>query len=590
MPHALDCLRSVYQTLGKSLLLTMVVTLSIGVVYGQVDRAGLNGTVTDATGALVTNAHVEVVSRDTDFTRAAETGPAGVYSITELPIGTYDLRISKAGFRTLDVKGIQLFVGQIRTLDAQLQVGGVSQEVVVQSSAAALETNNANVAGVLEHQQLRDIPVNGRNWATLEMLAPGAINSGNGGQQSIRFMGRGRDDNNFTFDGIDATGVQEQSQKADARLNISLDSIAEFRVSTAVYTAESGSSGGAQINAVSKTGTNGFHGAAFEFFRNNVFDARSPFDPSKIPPFRMNQFGANVGGPIAKNRTFFFVGYEGIRQSLTQTIIGFVPNASFRAKVLATSPALKPILDSWPTDQTPFDSNTDQYKAPGLNSVRENSVTGRVDHSFSDHTTMFVRYNIDDAFISKPFDNVGSRDTEAIRPSNLVIQLQHIFSPRVINEAKIGMNRSAFRHPVIGIAPVGVSSVPGFTDLNANQLDLEVGTTISGIDNLPIIRGGHTFKMGADIKRVRLNNTSIGIPLTTLAFATATDFVNNKIDSISVNEALGTGGMRRTFWMGYGQDEFKVRPNLTLNLGVRYEYYSVMSEVKGRIAVVDFAW
>src|SRR5438105_7842187 len=384
MPHALHCSRYVSRTLRrKGLLLAMAIALSTVVVYGQVDRAGLNGTVTDTTGALVTNAHVEVVSRETGLTRTAETGPAGVYSITELPIGTYDLKISKAGFRTSDVKGVQLFVGQTRTLNAQLQVGTVSQEVEVQSSAAALETNNANVGSVLEHQQLSDIPVNGRNWATLEALAPGATNSGSGGQQAIRFVGRGRDDNNFTFDGIDATGVQEQSQKADARLNISLESIAEFRVESAVYTAESGSSGGAQVNAVSKTGTNIFHGAAFEFFRDNALDARSPFDPSEIPPFRMNQFGANVGGPIARNRTFFFVNYEAIRQSLTQTVIGFVPNASFRSRALTTSPSLKPILDGWPIGQTSIDANTDLYRASSINSVCENRITDRGDHIFT---------------------------------------------------------------------------------------------------------------------------------------------------------------------------------------------------------------
>src|SRR5205814_3245027 len=153
-----------------------------------------------------------------------------------------------------------------------------------------------------------------------------------------------------------------QSQKADARLNISLESIAEFRVESAVYTAESGSSGGAQVNAVSKTGTNNFHGALFEFRRDSAFDARSPFDPSEIPPFRMNQFGANLGGPIARNRAFFFVNYEAIRQSLTQTVIGFVPNASFRSRALATSPALKPILDGWPIGQTSIDDNTDLYQ------------------------------------------------------------------------------------------------------------------------------------------------------------------------------------------------------------------------------------
>src|SRR5438093_9958586 len=348
--------------------LAMVLAACSGVVvYGQVDRANLNGTVTDSSRAVVANARVEILSRETGLKRAVETGPTGVYSITGLPIGTYDLTITRAGFRPFEVTGIQLFVGQTRSVDAELQVGAVSEELQVQATVAPLETSNARVGAVLEHQQLGDIPINGRNWATLEMLAPGAINSGKGGQQDIRFVGRGRDDNNFTFDGIDATGVQEQSQKADARLNISLESIAEFRVESAVYTAESGSSGGAQVNAVSKTGTNSFHGAGFEFWRDQMFDSRSPFDPPQIPPFRMNQFGVNLGGPIARNRTFFFVNYEGIRQTLTQTVTGFVPNASFRTKTLATSPALGPILEGWPIGQTPIDAIIDLYRASSEN-------------------------------------------------------------------------------------------------------------------------------------------------------------------------------------------------------------------------------
>jgi hypothetical protein len=575
----------------RRVVVAVILLLAPGgaVVYAQVDRANLNGTVTDSSGAFVAGAHVELVSPDIGLKRVVETGPDGIYSLTGLPIGTYNLTVSRTGFRTVDVKAIQLFVGQTRTVNAELHVGAVSEEVQVAATAAPLETNNARVGAVLEHQQLGDIPINGRNWATLETLAPGAVNAGSGGQRDIRFAGRGRDDNNFTFDGIDATGVQEQSQKADARLNISLESIAEFRVESAVYNAESGASGGAQVNAVSKSGTNTFHGAAFEFFHDAALDARSPFDPAQIPPFRMNQFGVTLGGPILRNRTFFFMNYEGIRQHLTQTGVAFVPNASFRARVLATSPALKPLLDGWPAGQTPLDVNTDQYTSPGVNSVQEDSVTGRFDHSFSDHTSMFARYNIDNASIDKPFDKLGSLDTESIRPSNLVVQLMHIFSPGMVNESKFGMNRSAFHHPVIGTAPVGVQSVPGFSDLNSAQLDLEVGTTLSWADNLTIVQGRHTLKMGADIRRVMLDNTSVGVPVTVIAFSSPDDFVANRVDSVSVDDVLGLGNMRRTFWMGYGQDQFKFRPNLTLNLGVRYEYYSVMHEAHGHTAVVDFA-
>ena len=560
--------------------------LSIGLVYGQVDRANLNGTVTDSSGALISDAKIELVSRDTGLKREVETGGTGAYDITGLPIGTYDLTFSRKGFRTYTVKGVQLFVGQTRTVDAKLELGALSAHVDVEARAEVLEKSDAQIGVAIESQQLRDIPINGRNWATLMTLAPGAINVGGGDQRSIRFEGRARDDMNYTFDGIDASGIQEQPQKGDARLNISLESIAEFRVNSAVYTAESGGAGGGQINAVSKTGTNQFHGGLFEFLRNDKFDARSPFDPSQIPPFRMNQFGASLGGPVVRNRSFFFVDYEAIRQSLGQTLIGFVPSADFRSRAVATSPALKPLMDAYPKGQTFVDADTDQLSLQGANSVREDSGMVRFDHSFTDKTTMFARYTIDDAFLDNPNGALGSRDTTAIRPSNLALQLMHIFSPRVINEAKIGMNRSAFHHPIVGIAPVNVSA-PGFDDLSANALDEEVGTTFSWIDNLTVIRGRHTFKMGVDVRRIRLNNSGNAIDQTSISYNSPDDYVHNVVDSVGIDAALGIGGMRRTFWMGYGQDEFKVRPNLTLNLGLRYEYYTVMSEVKGRTAVVD---
>jgi hypothetical protein len=270
-------------------------------------------------------------------------------------------------------------------------------------------------------------------------------------------------------------------------------------------------------------------------------------------------------------------------------MIGFVPNAAFRAQVLAASPALKPLLSGWPTGQKPVDSITDQYTSAGINRVREDSGSVRVDHKFTDNTTAFVRYNIDDAFQDKPYDAVGGRDTEPIRPSNLVLQLSHVFSPRMVNEVRAGMNRSAFHHLVVGTSPVTVSSVPPFDDISQNQLDLEVGTTFTYLDNLSVIRGRHTFKFGIDVERVRLNNTSFGIGVSTVSYADANDFVHNAMDSVTVNAILSDGGMRRTLTMAYGQDEFKARPNLTLNLGLRYEYYSVMHEVNGRIAVADVA-
>ena len=270
-----------------------------------------------------------------------------------MAVGIYTVTISREGFKTAEFKNVELAVGQPRTIDARLQVGSVAESVEVTASLETLNRTSAEVGGLIEAEQIKEIPVSGRNWASLMMLAPGAVNYSDGSQRNIRFNGHSIDDANYTFDGIDNNGVQEQTQKAETRLNIALDSIAEFRVSTAVYTAESGAAGGVQVQVVSKTGTNQFHGSTFYALRNDALDSRSPFDGATIPPFTLHQFGANFGGPIKKDKAFFFVNYEGLRQDLGVTQISYVPNAAFRAKVIAASPVLKPLMDAYPAGQIP---------------------------------------------------------------------------------------------------------------------------------------------------------------------------------------------------------------------------------------------
>ncbi len=584
----------------KRALPAMVLLIGFGLrpAIAQVNVANLNGTITDPSGASVPNAKVELVSPDTGFKRQVETGDAGVYSITGLPVGTYDLTISHEGFETFEVKGIELSVGQTRTVDAQLQVGAAIARVEVQATAQALESNNAQISTVLQSRQVSDIPINGRDWAVLMTLAPGAVNLGGGGQRDMRYVGRGTDDNNYLFDGLDATGVQEQNQKAGARLAISLESIAEFRVSSSTYTADQGGSAGAQVSVVSKAGTNAFHGDVFEFFRNNGLDARSPFDVD-VPPFHLNQFGGSLGGPIKKDKTFFFGDFEGLRQTLYKTVIGFVPNASYRASVAATSPALAPFLSSWPVGQTPVDSITDKWTSPGLNSQRENSFIARLDHNFSSKTSIFGRYNFDDAKIVIPLDNVGGVDNPLIRPSNLVVQLTHVFSPAVVNELRGGFNRSALHHYFTGTSPLstinGVPtsngvSVSGFAGPSTTSLDEEVGTTLDVYDNLSLVRGRHTIKMGIGLERHRLNNSSEAVYADgALTYSSQPNFVNNVLDDYFYVGVLTLGGHRRTYVMPYVQDTFKVRPNLTLNYGLRWEHYTVLKEVFGRQAVVKIS-
>jgi Carboxypeptidase regulatory-like domain/TonB dependent receptor len=555
------------------------------VAFAQ-DRASITGTVTDSSGALISGASVSLLAPSTQLQRDAKTNSNGIYSFTSLPVGSYRITIHSDHFKPLTVEGIDLSYEQVRTVDARLQVGAATEKVEVSASTEALNRTSAEQGITIEAPQIADIPLNGRNWATLMTLAPGAVNAGPGQQRDIRFNGHSLDDSNFSFDGIDVSGVQEQTQKADTRLNISLDSISEFRVSTTLYTAENGAAGGAQVNVVSKSGSNDWHGTLYDYLRNDKLDTRSPFDPSQIPAFRLNQFGAQLSGPVVKNKAFFFINYEGLRQSLGQTLTSFVPSASFRASVLAKSPALAPLINAYPTGQTFIDPDTDQLTVGVKNTVREDAGLFRFDYRFSDQSTAYVRYNIDNALIKSPQDALGTNNVIPVIPQNLVLQFQHIFSPSLVNETKFGLNRVNYHNTIVGTAPVNVST-SGFDPLNANSVDVEIGTTFSYIDNLTKILGRHTLKAGVEIRRIRLNNAGNSIRTSSISFSDNTQFINNTPDTIGELEGEGVRGNRRTFYMGYVQDEWKATPDLTLNLGLRYEFYSVAKEVLNRSAVVD---
>jgi len=225
-----------------SLLLSAVATVFVlaAPLAAQVDRASLGGAVTDPSGAVVPGVRIELLSPATDLRRETVTNAVGIYNFSLLPIGTYNLTVSREGFKSVQIPAVELSVGQPRTIDVRLEVGSIASSVQVTATAEALNRTSAEVGGLVDAEQIKSLPISGRNWASLMLLVPGAINYGDGAQRAIRFSGHSLDDSNFTFDGVDTSGVQEQTQKADTRLNIALDAISEFRVSTGVYTAESG--------------------------------------------------------------------------------------------------------------------------------------------------------------------------------------------------------------------------------------------------------------------------------------------------------------------------------------------------------------
>ena len=553
-------------------------------LLAQVDRAALTGTITDATGAVIADVVITAQAAATGSRRETSSSSTGVYQLPGLAPGMYTITFTKIGFGAVKVEGVVLTVGQTRNLDAELPVGAVATTVEVTAEVTPLEQTNAEIGSVIAERQMRGIPLNGRHWAALMMLAPGAVNIGQGNQNSIRFFGRPRDDNNWTFDGVDATGIKDPRQEGNMRLVISTDSIAEFRVNSLPFTAESGIGGGAQVNLVSKTGTNQFHGSAFEYFRNSALDARRPFDGNEPPPFRLNQFGGSLGGPIVKDKTFFFANYESLFQRLTITRAdGLVPSAAFRAQ---TPPALRSLINAYPAGTSPGpNANVDRLIAQTPERRDEYSGMARIDQKINDKHSLFFRLAISDGFISVIRNGLLETRDSFIRPSNATLQWQQLWNSSLVNEVKFGFNRSALTRNDVGILPQGVA-IPGFTSTQATSFIIEKPSAYSIVDNLSWIRGRHTVKFGGEARRIHLN---VGNgPAQSVTFASLDAFLRNAVDRVRVGSQLDTVGVRRTFYAAYAQDEIRLSPELTVNLGVRYELFTVANEVAGRGRVFDF--
>jgi opacity protein-like surface antigen len=563
------------------LLLTLLFAAALG--WCQVDRATVTGTLRDPSGALVVGAKVTVTYPATGFTRTVSSNGAGAYLIAGLPIGSIVIEAHKSGFGAIH-SAAQLNVGQTRTFDFSFELASVESAVQVEAEAG-LVRNSAEIGAAFQNAQISKLPINGRTWAGLMALVPGAIDTGAGNGSSVRFFARGGDDNNFRIDGVDATSVRNQSQNK-SRLLVSSDAIAEFRVNSALYTAESGGAPGGQIDIASKTGANQVHGSLFEYLRNSALDSRSPFDGATLPPFRLNQFGGTAGGPVIRDRTFFFVSYEGLIQRQGKTLIGFVPTAAFRANA---APAVKPILDLYPQGQTPTTTaNVMQWTGVGSQTQDEHVGLIRIDHKFSDKLTSYFRFskNSTDSFSPNAALPRGTLNLDA--PTSGLFDFLYLVNPRTTNELRLGANYS---EPLNSITTPGIDiavAVPSLSTVPAGTRRIAFGISESLIDQWSTLRGAHTLKAGVEIRRVQLivhdwANAQAG----TLTYASLADFQTNKLTTAEVSGELPTKQMRKIGYFGYIQDEWKVRPNLTANLGLRYEFYNVFKERFNRAIPFD---
>lgn len=603
----------------------------------QVDRAVLEGTVTDPSGGVIVGASVKVLAVDTGLTEERTTNSKGYYRFPGLAVGRYSVTVASAGFKTKSIEEVVLFVGQTHTLDAQLAVGAVGEKLEVRASNAPADRSSAEAATVIDSEQIANLPNNGRDWASFTLLAPFAQDDGGGDQRTIRFAGRARDDNNFSIDGVDAGGIQEQAQKSQTRLQISQDAVEEYRVDSALYDAEYGTQAGGQIDVETKHGTNDWHGGVFGYLRNSAFDARNfnDFDLNgnpAIPPFRMGQYGLTFGGPIVKNKTFFFLNYEGLRQYQGTTQQFNVPSGfccgqsggnplpySFQQEVLNTSPQMCSILQAFPwrasagtingcaprftypdtafswlgqdPSSSSFDPNADLLTAATPTTIHEDTWLIRIDHQISAKTLLYGRAQRDISLVDAPNGSAlpGDKLRTINHPANYLVAVQHTFSPRLFNEAKFYINRSPFENPQSSVLTYAVNT-NNFVGLNDNNADIEIGTTYGVIDNLAWVHNKQTFKVGMEIRRVRLNQGKTADNILSFQDGSGTDetaLVKAELFGISYTDPWCCHKLRRTFYMPYFQDEWKVTPTFTLNLGLRWEYYGVAHEADNRTTVFD---
>ena len=556
-------------------------------VSAQVDRTAIIGFVTDQQGNRVPQCSVHARETATGLERDSLTTSQGGYEMPDLPPGSYVVRFEKSGFATLTATDVRLMVGRKMTLNARLEVAHGKAETTVNEPVVQLDTVDAAVGSAIERTAIDDLPINGRNWATLTALAPGAIDNGAGDQRTIRFAGHGLDDNNLTLDGIDATAVYNQVQREYMRLNIPLGSITQFQVLSQNFGADTqnGTSGG-QVSVVSPSGANAFHGQVFESYRANALDARSPFDAASPDPFLLNQFGAGLGGPIVRGKTFFYINYEGLRQRLDGTQIGLVPSPDFASQVAQTSPALLPILQAYPAGTTPTaNPSVWQYKAPGRQVDNEDSGMVRLDHYFSSRTTGFVRFNADEAVESIPTGQLTAKTLYDTKFNNGVASLSHVFTPSLINDARFGVNQTIYHTANQSPAPFGVA-VSGFSSLTGASTTDYPSKAFDLIDDLSWAKGRHVVKFGFETRWILLNQgTSQSGSLT---WTSTTNFLNNNMGTASYTAILPLVRQRKTQYFGYVQDEWRAAPNLTLTAGIRYNFFNALHAIDNQAVPFDF--
>jgi hypothetical protein len=573
-------------------ILTVTFLLACG-VFAQSNTGSITGVVTDPNGAVVPSATVKITNQGTNETRTVQTDSDGRYEVPALSNGVYKVTVTGSGFQETSVSDARLAVGDKLRVDVAMTVSGVGATVNV-AAQTSTDTEGSTLGDTIASDRITNNPVNGRDFTQLLATVPGSVQTTNQFQTTINGIPSTFGGTSVLVDGVDAgrvdlNGTSNVLGRIESRVNrVSMDSIQEVQVVEQNYSAQYGDALGAVINPITKSGTNQFHGSLFDFFRNEKLDA--PDALAGLQRFRLNQFGGNISGPIYKDKLFFFTNYEGVQQSRGVTFDVLTPTAAFRAGM---NPTIRPVVATIPLPQTQTSAvpGYGQYIGQIIGDLKENTGSIKVDWQQSDKSRFSVRYNINDSDTTTPY-GVG---TDQIADGKLRVQLfkvSHTYTidPTSTNEFGFGINNN---FTDVG---AGSSTLPRFDFIFINpqiapigpaQFDQRrTGNVYQFLDTYTKIWGNHSLKAGAD---VRLNRRSaLSRPQDTLTFFSTSDFSTNSpfVIAHGGNPELNYANEN---YAGFFNDDWKIHPRLSLNLGMRYELNTISREKNGLLQNFDLA-
>lgn len=602
-----------------------IVFISLWATAALAQTAGgtILGKITDESGAILPGTAVTIKNVATGVTRSMLSNESGIYNAANLQPGTYEIQAELPSFAIGTRRGIEVNVGSEIVIDIAMKVAGSTENVEVTSQDTHIDLIASTVSRTVEGNTIRELPLNGRDWAQLATLQSGIANIGGGGSggrdgdgYKMTVSGARPSENNFRLDGISITDNSNSTPGNVLGTNLGVEAVREFSVVSNSYSAEYGRATGAVVNAVTKSGGNDIHGGAFYFGRNSAADARNYFDPSVKPDFRRHQFGASAGGPFHKNRTFWFANYEEVKQFLSNTTISDVLSTNARQGRLSTGavtvdPNIAKVFGLMPLPNGPLlgPGDVGVYSTAIDTLSNGKYLLGKIDHNFSPKNSLSGTYFYDSAINSSPDALKTKINANTSRRQMVALEDTDTISPKFLNVARFGFSRSAnvsgtitsvlnplLQDPSLGFIPgenIGSTSVPGITvpgngPGDSNNVTQLYWDSTQAQENLYITLGNHAVKLGASVERMDYNMDIPNLNGGSFTFGTLAGFLTNKPTNFGGN-FIGSSsrrGLRQTMLAGYVQDDFRVETNFTLNLGLRYEFLTIPTEVNNKVALL----